>query len=144
MVEYRDDEALTAIVQEALSSGEFPDVPDGMRVKAVFAKGSAPAHKREAAACKKVGQLEREFGDYDFFLIFWTNPWNAATIEHKWEMVMHECHHMTENKEGQPKIRQHGGDFCELPEHDVYSRAAAKRVPMPVIMKSQTQQVTFD
>ena len=138
-----ENDVLTEIVKEAIASAEFPDAnPD--RIKAVFAKGSAPAHRREAAACKKEGQLERDFGDYDFFLIFWQNDWNAATAQRKWEMVCHELWHVTVNKDGLPKLRPHGGDFCELPEHDMHSKAQAKRIPIPAIMKTQTQQVTFD
>jgi hypothetical protein len=143
MTEYKDDQALTAIVNEALASNQFPDA-EGLRVKAVYAKGSAPSHRREAAACKKEPKLEREFGDYDFFLIFWTNDWNSATIERKWEMVCHECYHITRGKEGEPKLRLHGGDFCELPEHDKKSKALAKSIPIPAIMKTLTHQVTFD
>jgi hypothetical protein len=141
--EYQDNDALTAIVKEALASGEFEDA-NSDRVKAVFAKGSAPSRSKEAAKCVKSAKLQRQFGDFDFFLVFWSNNWNAIPNLERWETVLHECHHMTRNKDDEPTYRRHEGDFCELPEHDTWSKAAAKRIPMPAIMKTLTQQVTFD
>jgi predicted metallopeptidase len=142
MPKYATDDALNEIVAGVLKSGEFPDAED-MRVKAVFAKGSAPAHK-EAASCRKVPAILRLVGDYDFVLVFWTNDWNSKTNEERLVTVCHELWHISQNDEGQPKIRPHGGDFCELPEHDIHSKALAKRVKPPAIMATMPRQITLD
>ena len=139
---YKVDDGLSEIVKEVLESGQFPDT-EGFRIKAVFAKGSAPAHK-EAASCRKIPALLRLLGDYDFVLVFWTNDWNSKTNQERLETVCHELWHVTANDEDEPKLRPHAGDFCELPEHDIHSKALAKRIPPPQIMATLPRQVTLD
>ena len=141
-VEYQVDDALNETIQELLKGGEFPDA-EGMRVKAVFAKGSAPGHK-EAASCRKIPRLLRLLGDYDFVLVFWSNNWNQLTTEDRLILLCHELWHVRKNPEEEPTLRPHGGDFCELPEHDAHSRALAKRVTPPAVMARMPRQMTFD
>lgn len=142
MPKYGVDDALTRIIEDVLASGQFPDT-EGLRIKAVFAKGSAPAHK-EAASCRKVPTILRLIGEYDFVLVFWTNDWNSKTNQERLETVCHELWHVTVNDQDEPKLRPHAGDFCELPEHDAHSKALAKRIPAPRIMASMPRQVTLD
>ena len=139
---YKVDDGLSEIVKELLKSEEFPD-SEGFRIKAVFAQGSAPGHK-EAASCRKIPALLRLLGDYDFVLVFWTNNWNQLTNDERLVLVCHELWHITKNDEEEPKLRPHRGDFCELPEHDVHSKALAKRITPPTIMATMPRQVTLD
>ena len=48
---YKVDDGLSEIVKEVLESGQFPDT-EGFRIKAVFAKGSAPRTRKLPAAAK--------------------------------------------------------------------------------------------
>jgi predicted metallopeptidase len=142
MTEYSTDDPLDEIIEDELKSGKFPDAAE-MRVKAVFAKGSAPAHK-EAASCRKVPAILRLIGDYDFVLVFWTNQWNSYTVQQRHRLVVHELWHITANKNGDPKLRPHGGDFCEIPEHDKHSEQLAKEIPLPEQLAKGPLQVTLD
>jgi predicted metallopeptidase len=140
---YKVDDALEQIIKHLIDSGKFPDTED-MRIKSVFAGGSAPKHHKEAASCRKVPALLRLLGDYDFVLVFWTNDWNAMTPEQRLKTVCHELHHVMQNDAGDPTLRPHGGDFCELPEHDKVSAELAKQVAMPPGLKGGLVQVTLD
>lgn len=140
---YAADDTLTDIVQQILRSGHFSEAMN-FTIKALYARGSPPGY-REAASCHKMSEAVRAVSGVDFILIFWTTPWNAATVEERQVLLVHELHHIAV-KDGKPALRRHAGDFCEIPKHDRFCVELAKKIPIPPMLRkgSLVQTTLFE
>lgn len=63
----------------------------------------------------------------DFMILINKPNYVGATIEEKARIALHELYHIDEEN-GKPRIRRHYDDFCELPNHDKFSRDLYERV----------------
>jgi hypothetical protein len=141
MVDYSEDDALDEILADLLKQTQiFPDTIE-MRVKAIFASGTGP--RKRAAVCRLLPAPVRMIGDYDYLIVIYQNAWDGQTTERRLQICCHELWHIKPSKNGEPGLREHGGDFCELPDHDVRSKALAKAVAVPEIMANLPRQLTF-
>jgi hypothetical protein len=138
---YTHNPHLQKAVDDVLSNEAFRAVAE-LTVKAVFAKGKAPAD-REAASCRKVPGPVRAVTKVDFLLVFWTKEWDAMPTPERHRTIVHECMHVGMNDNGDPKIRRHGGDFCEIPEHDKESMELAKQIPVSPSLSKFDRQATM-
>jgi hypothetical protein len=139
---YTHNSHLQKAVDDVLSNEAFRAVAD-FKVAAVFAKGRAPAD-REAASCRKVPGPVRVVSRIDFLLVFWTTDWDAMPTSERHRTIVHECMHVGINDKGDPKIRRHSGDFCEIPEHDKESAELAKKIPISPALEKLPRQGTLE
>lgn len=139
---YVHDPNLQKVVEDIVNSGEFDEFITDFKVVAVFAKGKAPAD-REAASCRKIANAIRTVSKIDFLLVFWREPWDQMTSPERHKLVVHEIMHIGVNDKGEPKIRRHSGDFCEIPEHDKESAELAKKIPISAALRKFDRQGTL-
>ncbi len=135
---YLHDPNLQRAVDDVMEAQDFEAVRE-FKVVAVFAKGKAPA-EREAASCRKMPNAIRTVSEIDFLLVFWTSAWEKMTTPDRHRLIVHELMHVGINEKGEPKIRRHSGDFCEIPEHDKESAELAKKVPTSVALRKFDRQ----
>ena len=138
---YTHNPHLQKAVDEVLGNEAFQAVAE-FKVVAVFAKGKAPAD-REAASCRKMPGAIRTVSGIDFLLVFWTSEWDAMPTPERHRTIVHECMHIGSNDKGDPKIRRHGGDFCEIPEHDKESLELAKQISVSPSLAKFDRQATM-
>jgi hypothetical protein len=138
---YTHNPHLQKAVDDVLGHQAFQPVAE-FKVVAVLAKGKAPAD-REAASCRKIPNAIRTVSGIHFLLVFWTAEWDAMTTAERHRTIVHECMHIGSNDDGEPKIRCHGGDFCEIPQHDKESLELAKQIPIPASLAEFDRQATM-
>ena len=126
---YTRDPRIQRIVDDVRESTEFDDCVRDFKIIAVFAKGERKS-SQEAGRCRKVSAAVRLVTGLDFILIFWTIPWDEMTNDQRHQLVIHEIYHIDANDDGEPRLRLHGGDFCEIPEHDKVSMELAQKISM--------------
>jgi len=134
---YVHDPRLQKAVEDVMGHETFAPVHD-FKVVAVFAKGKAPAD-REAASCRKISNAIRTVSGIDFLLTFWTAEWDLMKRSERHRIIVHELMHVGINDKGDPKVRRHSGDFCEIPEHDKESAELAKTIPISTSLDKLTQ-----
>ncbi|MGB9021950.1 MAG: putative metallopeptidase [Candidatus Bathyarchaeia archaeon] len=125
---YTRDLNLQRAVDDVMGSSEFKGITD-FKVAAVFSRGNSP-EDREAASCRKIPNSIRTVTGIDFLLVFWRTPWDIMSKSKRHRTIVHELMHVDHTEKGEPKIRRHSGDFCEIPEHDNESAELAKKIPM--------------
>lgn len=138
---YTRNPRLQKAVDDVLSNGAFREVAE-FKVVALFAKGKAPAD-REAASCRRIPNAIRTVSGIDFLLVFWTAEWDAMATKEHHRTIVHECMHVGSNDNCDPKIRRHGGDFCEIPEHDKESAELAEKIPISPALEKLPRQGTL-
>ena len=138
---YTHNPHLQKAVEDVMQAPAFQTITD-FKIVAVFAKGRAPAD-REAAACRKIPNAIRTVSRNDFLLVFWTAEWDTMTTPERHRTIVHELMHVDHNDKGDPKIRRHSGDFCEIPEHDKESTELAKKIPVSPSLRKFERQITL-
>lgn len=140
MGKYKVDDLLNDVLKEYVRVG-FPEA-QGFKIKGIFVSGNAPEGRREAAHCRKIPEDIRAVTGLDFLLVFWANPWSAMTAEERHILICHELHHIMDD-DGKPALRSHGGDYCEISEHDKVSKNIANGIKQSSLLSSGEIQVTF-
>lgn len=139
---YWEDAALTTVVEQVRQSGQFPDAED-FKIRVLYVNGKPPEEGDVAAKCIKVADHLRVISHVDFVLLFWKSAWDLMVPETRFTTICHELHHIDQTENGKPKIRRHGGDFCEIPEHDKESRQLAKMIEIPSLLAKAPMQATL-
>lgn len=138
---YVRDPNLQKAVEEIRENDAFNDT-EGFTVVPLFAKGHSSEH-REAASCRKVPKPIRKVTNVDFLLIFWREDWDAMTLKERHRIIVHELMHVDATDAGEPALRRHSGDFCEIPEHDKESEELAAKITIPQALKKFDTQATL-
>jgi predicted metallopeptidase len=139
---YIEDPQLAHVIAETLESTELLPYAQAFEIKAVFARGKA-REGRESASCRRQSQAWRTVTGVDYLLVFWTDDWEAMTTERRHRTVVHELLHIRPNKNGDPGLRRHQGDFCEIEAHDKESADLAKKIPISPTLRKLPRQATL-
>jgi predicted metallopeptidase len=138
---YSHDPNLQRAVDDVRKAADFAEISD-FKIVAVFAKGKAPAD-REVASCRKVPNAIRAVSGLDFLLVFWRTPWDEETTFERHRTIVHELMHVDITDDGEPKVRRHQGDFCEIPQHDKESYALAKKISISPYLQRFDRQAAI-
>ncbi len=111
-----------------------------------------------AGRCVRVPDLYRFKFGVDFFVLINQDSWINAEAKYQWQLLIHEYHHILNSakpsidltKPNPPRaaLLKHNGDFCEIPEHDIFSRDVYQdlklklRIPIPQIVSEQISKET--
>lgn len=99
-----------------------------------------------AGLCWKQSPIHKFLLDTDFLILIKKDYWLESKFDEKAKLLIHELHHIAsrplsksdkENRTApKPATRRHAGDFCEIPEHDMYSIQTLDRIRKKMGWKS--------
>lgn len=125
--DYQDDDALDALTHRVQAI--LPELIEATEARfRAFYSTVEPDHI--GGKCRKLdGAVRHRTGD-DFWILIHQEPFLRSDDFHKIALLIHEVHHMA--REGSSwVIRHHGGDYCEIREHDRFSyRLALKAMSL--------------
>lgn len=92
-----------------------------------------------AGFCMKVSEAVRFKTGLDFLIVIAFEHFQKVPPEIKAQVMIHELYHIKDvgGKEPRPGIRNHGGDYCEIPEHDKFSVGVYEKIrdQLPILSK---------
>ena len=132
---YEDSEELSSLAKTILSAHD-EDLKDAelFSFRIIFTKRH---FKHYAGVVKRLGDAFRYLFNTDYIILVNEEEYNDAAFEKKAFIVIHELHHIMDGRKAAqimakvapyPKLRRHQGNYCELPEHDTFSKDIYERI----------------
>lgn len=100
-----------------------------------------------AGLCSKVSSAVSFKTGLQFLIVIQKQHFEKVKPEMKAEIVIHELWHIQEGEKETDayRVRQHEGDFCEIPDHDKFSRDTFEKIRDSLPMLSKLPfQTTMD
>jgi predicted metallopeptidase len=132
---YEDSEDLRQLANEIL--GAVPYFPaNDVRFAIIYT--NAKMH-HIAGMCSKVAGPVSFKTRLQFVIVINKPGFEKMRPEMKAQVVIHELWHIQpgEKDDDAYRVRQHGGDYCEIPEHDKFSRSVYEEIKakLPMLTK---------
>lgn len=143
---YENSKALEELMTQMIET--IPELEDCEHFKIGLMytnKSLSHGGRKVAARCSKVTAPVRFKTNLDYTIVVNSKSFFASTRDEQGATMIHELSHIkisekSKNREILPALRPHEGDFCELPDHDRYSKGlyekyaneltALKKVPL--------------
>lgn len=130
--EYEDSGDLQALAERVLSV-----LPDDLEDAAlahwrIFYSSVEPEHIGGKTR-RLDGAVRFRTGD-DFWILVHRAPFLESDDFEKISLIIHELHHIQREGKGWA-VRHHAGDYCEIPEHDVFSHRLALKAMVALGLK---------
>lgn len=105
---------LEAVMNELIETGKFPEA-EAFKIKIVFVNKESP--KPKCADTSKSTPVQRYLGYPDFVIRVYKPTFVAWKLDWKLMGIIHELQHIDSTEKGEPALRMHDANFCEIPEH---------------------------
>jgi len=134
---FEESKVLEEFAEEILSEVKELEDATFFKWKIMFAKRKFAMHF--GGVCRRLGDPIRFKTGLDYLILISKDEFELISPDQKVALVIHELNHIeTKGKdrfgEWRPTIRRHHGNYCEIPQHDSFSRGLAE----PIVKKLKT------
>ena len=125
---FKESSDLKALTKEILAA-KTPELQDARKWKYSIIFTTKKLTRHRAAYCRKMDGPVGFKTKLDFIIVIEYESFMKVKPMDKVQRIIHELHHIeTGPKNGEPKLREHDEDFCEIHSHDKFSREIAQRI----------------
>jgi hypothetical protein len=129
--DYEDNDALDKLAHRVAAA--VPELQEATEARfKAFYSSAEPEHI--GGKCRRLDGAVRSQTHLDYFVLVHKDPFILSDNLHRIRMLAHELYHMAREK-NTFAVRRHGGDFCEIPQHDKYSYRLALRAMVTMGLK---------
>ena len=135
---YEESSELTSLAHEIAAASKHLSESSTFNWGLVF---TSIEQEHYGGKCRRLDEAMRFKTELDYLIVIYKEHFEKMKPDEKVALIVHELHHIVSSSRGNPQLRKHGGDYCEIPSHDKFSQDIAASIigKLPTITKMPFQ-----